>query len=126
MDFKLVNRLLSKLTLAMCGVLIIPLLAALYADREHIWIFGFSLIASVTVASFLNLYASERARQRLRVREAIAVVGCGWLLVCFLGSIPYLLFNPADPLAFQASRQLVLQPHAPLMTIHLVFWFGVA
>ena len=99
MDFKLVNRLLSKLTLAMCGVLIIPLLAALYADREHIWIFGFSLIASVTVASFLNLYASERARQRLRVREAIAVVGCGWLLVCFLGSIPYLLFNPADPLA---------------------------
>ena len=99
MDFKLVNRLLSKLTLAMCGVLIIPLLAALYADMEHMWIFGFSLIASVTVASFLNLYASERARQRLRVREAIAVVGCGWLLVCFLGSIPYLLFNPADPLA---------------------------
>ena len=33
MDFKLVNRLLSKLTLAMCGVLIIPLLAALICQR---------------------------------------------------------------------------------------------
>ena len=99
MDFKLVNRLLGKLTMAVSAVLLIPLLAAFYADREHIWIFAFSLIVCVTVASFLNLYSSKRSRQRLRVREAIAVVGCGWLLVCLLGSIPYLLFNPADPLA---------------------------
>ena len=99
MDFKLVNRLLGKLTMAVSAVLLIPLLAAFYADREHIWIFAFSLIVCVTVASFLNLYSSKHSRQRLRVREAIAVVGCGWLLVCLLGSIPYLLFNPADPLA---------------------------
>ena len=99
MDFKLVNRLLAKLTLAFCGVLVIPLLAALTVDQEHVWIFAFSLITAVTVASFLNLYSSNRSRQRLRVREAIAVVGCGWLLVCFLGAIPYILFNPADPLA---------------------------
>ena len=93
------KRLLGKLTMAVSAVLLIPLLAAFYADREHIWIFAFSLIVCVTVASFLNLYSSKRSRQRLRVREAIAVVGCGWLLVCLLGSIPYLLFNPADPLA---------------------------
>ena len=99
MDFKLVNRLLGKLTLAFCAVLVIPLLAALVADQEHIWIFAFSLIASLTVASLFNIYSSNRSRQRLRVREAIAVVGCGWLLVCFLGSIPYFLFNPLDPLA---------------------------
>lgn len=99
MDFKLVNRLLGKLTMAVCAVMLIPLLAALYADHEHIWIFAFSLITSVTVASFLTLYAGTRSRQRLRVREAIAVVGCGWLLVCLLGSLPYFLFNPADPLA---------------------------
>ena len=57
MDFKLVNRLLGKLTMAVCAVMLIPLLAALYADHEHIWIFAFSLITSVTVASFLTLYA---------------------------------------------------------------------
>ena len=55
MDFKLVNRLLAKLTLAFCGVLVIPLLAALTVDQEHVWIFAFSLITAVTVASFLNL-----------------------------------------------------------------------
>ena len=99
MDFKLVNRLLGKLTLAFCAVLVIPLLGALLKDQDHVWIFAFSLIGSLTVASILNIYSSNRSRQRLRVREAIAVVGCGWLLVCLLGSMPYFLFNPADPLA---------------------------
>ena len=99
MDFKLVNRLLGKLTLAFCAVLVIPLLGALLKDQDHVWIFAFSLIGSLTVASILNIYSSNRSRQRLRVREAIAVVGCGWLLVCLLGSMPYFLFNPSDPLA---------------------------
>lgn len=99
MDARLVNRLLGKLTIAFSLVLLLPLAAAIAADREHIWIFAFSLIASVTVASVFNLYGSQRLRQRLRVREAIAVVGCGWLLVCLMGSLPYLFLNPGDPLA---------------------------
>ena len=33
MDFKLVNRLLGKLTLAFCAVLVIPLLGALLKDH---------------------------------------------------------------------------------------------
>lgn len=99
MDARLVNRLLGKLTIAFSLVLLLPLLAAIAVDREHIWIFAFSLIASVTVASIFNIYGTQRPRQRLRVREAIAIVGCGWLLVCLMGSLPYLFFNPADPLA---------------------------
>ncbi len=99
MNFKLVNRLLGKLTMAFCGILLIPLLAALLVDPEHVWIFGFSMVVAVTVASILSIYSSERSNQRLRVREATAVVGCGWLLVCFLGALPYLFLNPGDPLA---------------------------
>jgi len=99
MDFTLINRLLSKLVLAFCAVMLIPLVGALAVDIEHVWLFVFTLIASLTVASILSTYANERSRQRLRGREAIAVVGCGWLLVCFLGSLPYLFFNPGDPLA---------------------------
>lgn len=99
MDSRLVNRLLGKLTIAFSLVLLLPLLAAIIADQEHIWIFAFSLIASVTVASIFNIYGTQRMRQRLRVREAIAVVGCGWLLVCLMGSLPYLFLNPGDPLA---------------------------
>lgn len=76
MDSRLVNRLLAKLTIAFSSVLLVPLIAALFADREHIWIFIFTLITTSTIASLFNLFGSRRPRQRLRVREAIAVVGC--------------------------------------------------
>ncbi len=99
MDPSLVNRLLGNLTLAFTLLLFVPLAAAIIADPEHIWIFVFSLIICHTIASLFGMYSTKRLNQRLRVREALAVVGCGWLLVCLLGAIPYLLFNPGDPLA---------------------------
>lgn len=99
MDSSLVNRLLGKLILAFSLVLFIPLVAALMVDKANVWIFAFSLITSLTVASLFHIYGVERKHQRLHVREAIAVVGCGWLLVCLLGALPYLLYNPHDPIA---------------------------
>lgn len=99
MDFRFVNRLLTKLTVAFSLVLIIPLLASLLVDKEHTWIFAFSLITTTTIASMFNLFSRHRPRQRLRVREAIAVVAEGWLLVCLMGALPYLFLNPADPIA---------------------------
>ena len=99
MDFRFVNRLLTKLTVAFSLVLFIPLFAAAAVDREHIWIFVFSLITTSTIASLFNLFSSHRPRQRLRVREAIAVVAGGWLLVCTMGALPYLFLNPGDPIA---------------------------
>ena len=76
MDSRLVNRLLAKLTIAFSSVLLVPLIAALIADRDHVWIFIFTLITTSTIASLFNLFGSRSPRQRLRVREAIAVVGC--------------------------------------------------
>lgn len=99
MDFKFVSRLLAKLTIAFSLVLMLPLLAALLIDRQNAWIFFFTLIVTITIASCFSEFGSERPRQRLRVREALAVVGCGWLLVCLMGALPYLFWQPADPLA---------------------------
>ncbi|WP_405381606.1 TrkH family potassium uptake protein [Phascolarctobacterium sp.] len=99
MDSKLVNSLLGKLTIAFGLVMLIPLIAAAFYDPEHMWIFAVTLVFVATVASIFSIYGKSRLHQRLRVREAIAVVGCGWLLVCFMGAVPYLLLNPADPLA---------------------------
>lgn len=99
MDFRFVSRLLAKLTLAFSLLLLVPLLAALIKDKEHIWVFMFCLVTTSTIASLFNIFASTRSRQRLRVREAVAVVGCGWLLVCAMGALPYLFLNPGDPIA---------------------------
>ncbi|MDY6029425.1 MAG: TrkH family potassium uptake protein [Acidaminococcaceae bacterium] len=45
------------------------------------------------------LFISDRPKQRLRIREAIVIVGCGWLLVCFMGAIPYFFYGTLDPIA---------------------------
>lgn len=99
MNSGFISRLLAKLTIAFSVVLVIPLIAAIFVDKEHIWIFIFSLISTITIASLFNLFGNKRTHQRLRVREAIAVVGCGWLLVCLMGALPYLFLNPMDPIA---------------------------
>ncbi len=99
MDFKIINRLLGNLTSAFCVALLIPLLAACIVDKDHIWIFVFTIVLCYTVSSLFGMYSSNRTNQRLRGREGTAIVGCGWILICLLGALPYLLFNPADPLA---------------------------
>lgn len=99
MDAKIVNRLLCKLTIAFALIQLIPLVTCVVIDQQHAWIFVLSLLVDCGFAFVFKRYSSNRSRQRLRVREAIAVVSCGWLLVCALGSLPYLLLNPADPLA---------------------------
>ena len=99
MDSRLVSRLLGKLLSAFSLVLLVPLLVAAIVDQKHIWIFFGSLLMAQALSLGLSIHGSSVTRQRLRVREAIAIVGCGWVLVCLLGSLPYLLLNPADPLA---------------------------
>ena len=39
----------------------------------------------------------KNKRAHLNLREALATVGCGWLLVCFLGAIPYYLSGLVSP-----------------------------
>lgn len=99
MDSRLINRLLAKLTLAFSASLLIPLLAAILVDKEHIWVFVLSLGISLTIAYLFHSNGAQQQRQRLRVREGVAVIACGWLLVCALGALPYYFFNPSDPLA---------------------------
>lgn len=93
--------------------------------------FIFTLITTSTIASLFNLFGSRRPRQRLRVREAIAVVGCGWLLVCLMGALPYLFLNPADPIAavlkvFPVFLLPVLLPHFLLTIFRPASVSGVA
>lgn len=99
MDSRLVMRLLGKLLKAFSAVLVLPLIAALIYDQEHVWIFAATFSVSLLLSTLLISSGNDKPRQRLRVREAIAVVGCGWIMVCLMGALPYLFHNPADPIA---------------------------
>lgn len=99
MDSRLVSRLLGKLLSAFSLVMLVPLLAAFVVDQKNIWIFFCSLAISQGIALALSIKGRNATRQRLRARDAISIVGCGWLLVCLLGALPYFFLNPANPLA---------------------------
>ncbi len=96
MNLKLVLRLLGILGLAFSLVVMIPLCASLAVDREHAGIFLETLCISLLLSGVLFYYGAKKAQQRLRVREAYAVVGCGWLMVCILGALPYLFNGSMD------------------------------
>ena len=93
MNFKLVLRLLGLLSKAFSAITIIPLLIAMAVDHEQIIVFLETLMISVGVSRLFLYYGTKKTTQRLRIREAMAIVGCGWMLVCLLGAIPYLLYG---------------------------------
>lgn len=99
MDSRLVMRLLGKLLIAFSAVLLLPLETAIFYDHNSIWIFVTTLTVALLMAFIMTKQGLNKPRQRLRVREAIAVVGCGWIMVCLMGALPYLFFNPYDPIA---------------------------
>lgn len=99
MDLRLVLRLLGKLGMAFTAVMVVPLLAALIVDRSHLSIFIITVALSLSMSRAMLHYGRfGRSKQRLRIREAFAIVGCGWLMVCVLGALPYFLSGMMDPI----------------------------
>ena len=75
MDFKVVLRLLGKLIMAFAGIVFMPFLAALVYDRDNIHVFAWTLAIAIILAKTMMYYGSRKSNQRLRLREAIEVVG---------------------------------------------------
>ncbi len=98
MDIKVVLRLLGKLSLAFCAVILVPLAAALLQDRANISVFAATLLLGLSVTLIFQACGSQRRIGKLRVREAVAVMGCGWLYVCLMGAVPYFLSGIMDPI----------------------------
>lgn len=96
MDFKIVLRLLGNLGLAFSVIMAIPFLSSLFVDRENCIVFASTLCITLILSKVFLYFGSKKNQQRLRLREAIAVVGCGWLMVCFLGAIPYYFSGDLD------------------------------
>lgn len=90
MDLRVVMRLLGKLCLALDAIMVIPLLYACAFDHKEILSFVGSMAIIFGASLFLQFFGVQSQRQRLRVREAAALMGTGWLLVCLLGALPYI------------------------------------
>lgn len=96
MDFRVVLRLLGNLCIAFAAIMFLPFCTAVFFDSDNIFNFTVTLAITLGLAKLLLHIGSKKRKQRLRLREAIAVVGCGWLMVCLLGALPYYLSGSLD------------------------------
>ncbi|MEZ6096948.1 MAG: TrkH family potassium uptake protein [Pirellulaceae bacterium] len=102
MNFKLLSRFLGQLSLLLSGFMLLcvvwafPFLGqrtdpSIVSDRFE-WAGFWGLLASSGVSAFAGIlfYAWGRnAELKIYRKEAMAIVGLGWLLATFLGALPF-------------------------------------
>ncbi len=98
MNIRLVMYLLGKLSIACAVAMVVPMIVALLLREYMSLAFIFSVLISAFIGSKLISKGKNNRHARLSLREALATVGCGWLLVCFLGAIPYYLSGMVNPI----------------------------
>jgi trk system potassium uptake protein len=104
MNFRLLAKILGLLLLLLAATMLVCLGYSLVAEeRTTEWgpatAFGWSIGVTAGVGLVFFLYGRKAGRDILR-KEAIAVVGLGWLICSLFGALPYVLSPPKlDPAA---------------------------
>lgn len=92
-----VAYLLSMLLLGVSFTLAVPLtVAALYGESRVVGAFATTLFIGVAISS-TGLFLLRSDLAGISRREGFAVVALGWLMVCLLGSLPYVLSGTLGP-----------------------------
>ena len=91
MNHGLILNLLGNLCIAFTCINLLPLCASLLYDFASLPMFLGTMVFSGGLAFFFKRYGKYKENQRMRIREAVVVVGMGWILVCSMGAIPYFL-----------------------------------
>ena len=88
MNKLMICRVLGLILLILAGLLLLPVLAGLWW-HEQVWHF---LVTAALCAVLGALCLIPRPRSRvLYAREGFVIVGLGWVLLCLLGALPYML-----------------------------------
>ncbi|MFP3909249.1 MAG: TrkH family potassium uptake protein [Halobacteriota archaeon] len=97
MNIRLVLNFLGKILIYFTGILIIPLIIALYYGESYI-----PFIAPMAISVFLGgiFILLKPESEVFRYKEGLAIVGLGWFLVSFIGSFVFMSIgvHPVDAL----------------------------
>ncbi len=88
MDLRVVAYILGKLSLACGAALLLPFAIALLYLESSCLAFSLSIVLCTAVGLMLTFYGRLES-ENLTVREGIAITGLGWIMVTFLGMVPY-------------------------------------
>jgi len=136
LNLEVVSFILGRLSLACGSVLVLPLLAAFFYQEPSIRAFGVSIFICLGLGMFL-CRLGRLETEHLSVREGIAITGIGWIMVTFLGMVPYAaggylkvldgVFETISGLSGTGATvidSLETLPHSILLWRSLTHWFG--
>lgn len=142
MNYRLVFRLLSAILFALSAAFVACLgVAFCYAGRvgEERAVLGFAVsIGLSAILGTVFYFVGRSAAKRLFQKEALFVIGSGWLLASVVGAIPYQIIvphiNPVDAIFESASGftttgasifgDVEALPHSLLFWRSLSQWIG--
>ncbi len=138
MDRRIVAGLLGYLTLA-CGAAMIPpfILAAAEDEFDGAAAFLLSIFLCLAATFELERFGGLQDKDKVGIREGIAITGLGWLLISILGLVPYFAggwLNLIDSMVesfsgFSGTGATVIDdveilPRSILLWRSLSNWFG--
>ncbi|HHW32150.1 MAG TPA: TrkH family potassium uptake protein [Clostridiaceae bacterium] len=89
MNYGIIAKAIGSLLIVEAVLMLPPFFIAGYYDGQHeVKAFALSIILTA-VAGFLITRVPKRS-SNIRIREGIAIVSLGWILVSFFGSLPFI------------------------------------
>ena len=138
MNRRIVSSLLGYLTLS-CGAAMVPpfILAATAEEFDGAAAFLLSIFLCLAATFELERFGGLQGKDNVGIREGIAVTGLGWLLISFLGLVPYFAggyLNLLDSMVesfsgFSGTGATVIEdveilPRSILLWRSMSNWFG--
>lgn len=89
MNYRTVFRVWGLLLLVLAGIMVVPLLIALYNSEDSQETFLAAIVASFTVG--ILLASTPKEEFQFHIRESFLMVTGGWTLFAMFGALPYCL-----------------------------------
>lgn len=98
MNFRLLAFFLGELSFTCAAALLLPLLLASFSGEKTVFNFLSASLIGV-ILGFIFVQFGKAEEKEITYREGVAIVGLGWLVVTFLGSLPYVFACVLDPVS---------------------------
>lgn len=136
MNSSLIFKLLSRITMVLIGAFALSIAVGWFykqdaGEMKAIQGLVVSMVISAAAGTFFHVKGKQnRGREAFFRKEALCVIGTGWLLAVFLGALPYVLGLPwcgfADAF-FESSSGLTttgcsIFPEPGKLPHSLIFW----
>lgn len=136
MNYRLLSFFLGKLCNICAISFCLPLLLSIFLSEDCVYAFLQAIVTSICIGFvFVKFGNSEDAG--ITYREGVAIAGFGWIVITFLGSLPYVFTGILDPVSafFEsvsgftttgatAIAQIEGLPRSLLLWRSLTHWIG--